>query len=290
LNRRTTLNKKILKEHLTAKYGNFELERLTGGYTNETFLLTSESQPPLVIKLANTFNKDIENEINCLKLTQATGVTPKIYDVIKTDDFQIIVMEYRDGRNGQSILDNNELERAKELFQSLGESLAKNIHSIKCKKDAGIRLCNLAELNLYLDFVPESLIRNSKEILQQINDSKEDWVLTHGDYGVHNVLYTESNTLTILDWEWAEWANPLTDISWVCWFTGFHYPEYAEVLNPLFLEEYKKHNPIHITSQSLKAYNVFKVWKILHKVEKAPREVQEEWVRRLKWTVETDIF
>jgi thiamine kinase-like enzyme len=286
----SSLNENIIKKHLYEKYGDFKLERLTGGYTNETFLLTSEAQTPLVIKLANTFNKDIENEINCLKLTQETGVTPKIDDVIKTDDIQIIVMEYKNGRNGQSILDTKELDRAKELYKSLGESLAKNIHSKRYIDTAGIKVSNYNELNINLDFVPEGLISSSKEILQHVKDSQEEWVLTHGDYGVHNVLFTESNTLTILDWEWAEWANPLTDISWVCWFTGLHYPAYAETLIPLFMDEYKKQSPIHLSSQALKAYSVYKVWKVLHKVQNAPIEVQTEWVRRLKWTVETELY
>ncbi|MCM3767641.1 phosphotransferase family protein [Neobacillus niacini] len=283
------MNEKIIKKHLNEKYGDFKLERLTGGYTNETFLLKSESQPPLVIKLAHSLNKDIENEINCLKLMQDTGVTPKIYDVINTDRFQIIVMEYRNGQNGQSILDSKEQERAEELYKRLGASLAKNIHSKIYEEALEIKASDFAELNLDLDFVPEDLIGTSKDILLRINDSQEEWVLTHGDYGVHNVLYTDSNTLTILDWEWAEWANPITDIAWVCWFTKLHFPEYAEVLNPLFMEEYKQHSPIHISPQSLKGYCVYKVWKVLHKVQHAPKEVQQEWIRRLRWTVETDL-
>jgi thiamine kinase-like enzyme len=284
------LAEKILKKHLKEKYGDFILVRLTGGYTNETFLLNG-IHPPLVVKVTNKFNEDIENEINCLNLTQGTGVTPKIYELIKTDAIQIIVMEYRKGINGQSILDNNDLKRTKELYKSLGESLAKFIHSRKYNfTSRGIKESNINGLNLNLDFVPEVLIKKSKEILQYINDVKEEWVLTHGDYGIHNVLYTTSNTLSVLDWEWAEWANPITDIAWVFWFTKLHYSKYADTLNLIFIEEYKINNPVHLSPEILRAYSVYKVWKVLNRVKNAPQAVQEEWIRRLKWTIETEIF
>jgi aminoglycoside phosphotransferase (APT) family kinase protein len=285
-----TLNEKVIKEHLKEKYGDFSLLRLTGGYTNETFLL-NDTLHPLVVKVANKSNEDIKNEINCLNLTQETGVTPKIYDVIETDTIQLIVMEYRKGINGQSFLDKKDLERTKELYKSLGTTLAKSIHVIKYNvTSSGIKTCNVNELSLSLDFVPESLIANSNELLQNINDTQEEWVLTHGDFGIHNVLYTDANILTVLDWEWSEWANPLTDIGWVCWFTKLHYPEYADLLNHIFINEYKVNNPIHLSPEVLRAYCIYKVWKVLHKVKKAPQEVQEEWIRRLKWTIETDIF
>jgi aminoglycoside phosphotransferase len=284
------LTEKVLKEYLKEKYGDFSLVRLTGGYTNETFLLNGRF-PPLVVKVANKFNEDIDTEITCLNLTQEIGVVPKIYDLIETEGHQIIVMEYKKGINGQSILDNNELERTRELYKSLGASLAKGIHSIKYNSNLrGMKEFTLNELSLSLDFVPDFLIAASMEILQNINDPKEEWVLTHGDYGIHNVLFTDTNILTVLDWEWSEWANPLTDIGWVCWFTKLHYPEYADSLNLIFIREYKINNPIHLSPEVLKAYCVYKVWKILHKVKKAPQEVQEEWIRRLKWTIETDIF
>jgi thiamine kinase-like enzyme len=284
------LTEQILKKHLTDKYGDFTPVRLTGGYTNETFILNG-TRPLLVVKVANSFNDDMQNEINCLSITEQTGVVPKVYDFIQANHVQITVMEYREGTNGQTILDNNDLERTKELYKSLGKSLSESIHSRKYNFTSnGIRECDLHELNLNLDFVPEILIQNSKEILGKINDTKEEWVLTHGDYGMHNVLYTANNSLTVLDWEWSEWANPFTDIGWVCWFTKLHYPEHANLLNSLFIEEYKSNTLVLLSSEKLKAYCVYKVWKVLNKVKNAPQEVQQEWIRRLKWTIETDVI
>ena len=239
-----TLDEKLLKKHLKSKYGDFVPIRLAGGYTNETFLLDG-IQPPVVAKVINSANEEIENEINFFKLTQETGINPKIYNVIKTDDIQIIVMEHRKGINGQTILDDEDFNIKKELYKRLGQTLASSIHSKKFHYvSCGVKECNLNEMNFNLDFVPDVLINNSKALLKNLHDRQDEWVLTHGDYGVHNVLCTDIYALTVLDLEWSEWANPLTDIGWVCWFTKLHYPQYAESLNQLFVDEYKKYNSV----------------------------------------------
>jgi serine/threonine protein kinase len=170
------LIEQLLKKHLIDKYGDFTPVRLTGGYTNETFLLNG-TRPPLVVKVANPINQDIQNEINCLNITQETGVVPKFYDLIQEHNVQITVMEYREGQNGQSILDNNDLERTKVLYKSLGKVLSECIHSRQYDFTSnGIKECDLQRLNLDLDFVPEILKQNSKEILGEINDTQEEWV------------------------------------------------------------------------------------------------------------------
>ncbi|MEH7440024.1 aminoglycoside phosphotransferase family protein [Neobacillus drentensis] len=280
----------IVKKHLREYYGDFTLVRLTGGYTNETFLLKG-IQSSLVVKVANTNNKHIENEISSLKIMQETEVVPRVYDLIETNHLKLVVMEYRQGLHGQSIIEKHDFETAKTLYKSLGETLANSIHiNIFPNTSKGIRESTVNVMNLNLDFVPEILISKSRDILQNINESKKDWVLTHGDYGVHNVLFSAESGLTVLDWEWSEWAHPLTDIIWVCWFTKLHYPEQADLLNQLFLEEYKKFNQVKLSPEKVKAYSLYKVWKVLHKVEQAPQAVQEEWIRRLKWTIDTELI
>lgn len=275
---------------LKEKYGDFTPVPLSGGYTNETFLLKGTT-PSVIAKLASLFNGDIQNEKNALLLLNEAGIGPKFYEFIETDENQITIMEFRLGQNGQSIMDHNEIKKTKELYKNLGTNLARNIHSIKydhiCR---GIRESNVHELNYDLDFVPETLIIKSKEFIHTIREIKTNWVLTHGDYGIHNVLYSDAQEVTAIDWEWAEWGNPLNDIAWVCWFTRLHYSESANVLNSLFTNEYIRNMSVDLSSKNLKAHCIYKVWKILSKVKNAPQEVQQEWLRRLAWTIETDIF
>jgi thiamine kinase-like enzyme len=284
------LTENMLKDLLMDKYGPFVPEQLKGGYTNETFLLHG-TNPLLVAKVTKGISDDFQNEINCLTLTEHLVSTPKFYDLFKVNDYHIAILEFREGINGQSIIDKNDMIQAKELYKYLGKSLAAQIHSVKYDdKINGLPKCNLNEIILEADFVPKNLIELSSEILRNVYDSKEEWVLTHGDYGVHNVLFDANQNLTILDWEWGEWANPLADISWVCWFTNLHYPNEADTLIPIFLTEYLKHNCVPLSVELLKGYCVYRVWKVIHRVRNASGETQAEWTRRLQWTIETDIF
>jgi thiamine kinase-like enzyme len=283
------LTEELIKQKLKEKYGDFTLVPLTGGYTNQTYLLEGIA-PLLVVKAGKSHNEDFQNEVNSLKIIKGNSV-PKIYELIELKTHQLIVMEYRSGKNGQSILDDLNIARAKKLYKELGESLAKDIHSLKYNQISyGVREYNLNPLQTNLGFIPSELFSISKDILKELTCSREEWVLNHGDYGPHNVLLTEDHQLTVLDWEWSEWGNPLSDIGWVCWFTSLHYPELSDTLIPFFIEGYLAVDSIKLSAKKLKAYCIYKVWKVLVRIEHAPIEVKQEWIRRLKWTIETDIF
>ncbi|MDZ5473613.1 phosphotransferase [Bacillus sp. 31A1R] len=282
------MNPLIIKE-LTSRYGSFTSVRLTGGYTNETFLLEG-IEPLRVAKVVSKNNSDFTNETRCLQRLEDTNITPKFYDLIECSNECISVMQYRKGTNGQVLLDQGEVELVTNLYQTLGEVLAGDIHTIKYSGGLGIKESNEQSLNLNLNFVPAELIEQSQKILSKIYDDKNEWVLTHGDFGIHNVLFSKEDGLTVLDWEWAEWGNPLNDISWVFWFTHLHYPDHAPELCEVFLKHYLEVSTISLDLSLLRAYSVYKVWKVLQKVESAPFEVQNEWVRRLEWTLKSKIF
>ena len=279
----------VLHKYLKEKYGNLNPTRLVGGYTNDTYLLNGTG-PRLVAKVGAFSNLDLKNEFYSLEISKGISVVPKVYEYINEDGVQILIMEHCEGVNGQSILDNNDLETTKRLYKVLGKTLSNSVHSLKFNPNLKpINQCSIKEINLDLDFVPEILIQHTRKILNNVDDNENDWVLTHGDYGIHNVLFTNDNSITILDWEWAEWGNPLMDLGWVCWFTKLHYPHHSAILNAIFTNEYKIHSSVELSSDKLKAYCLYKVWKILNKVTRAPEEVRQEWVRRLRWTLETDL-
>ncbi|WP_040951018.1 aminoglycoside phosphotransferase family protein [Gorillibacterium massiliense] len=280
-----------IAEKLKEIFGDINLVRLTGGYTNLTFLVEG-TNPLLVAKVVHLSNEDTMNEVNCLNFLQGTGVTPIIHDVVDISSMRIVLMDYKNGIHGQSILDSEDWERGTILYKGIGKLLALQIHTNDFNgNDKGIRKSNIAMLkdaDLDLDYVPVELTKQSKEILCRAELNEEQWVLTHGDYGSHNVLFETEHNVNILDWEWAEWGNPLNDIAWVCWFTKLHYSEKALLLITAFINEYISHYPLVISSEQLKACCVYKVWNILIRVSNAPVEVQNEWVRRLEWTIKTD--
>lgn len=57
----------------------------------------------------------------------------------------------------------------------------------------------LKDADLDLKYVPVELTKQSKEILCRAELNEEQWVLTHGDYGAHNVLVETENNVNILD-------------------------------------------------------------------------------------------
>jgi len=279
----------IITKELEFKYS-CRLVRLTGGYTHTTFLMEGTS-PLLVAKVSGSLDADLRNEISCLNFLKKSGITPIIHDVLDIADRCVVLMDYKPGLHGQSIIDSGQLEQAQLVYENLGRFLASHIHSHTYHADPyGIRQSNASLQKSKVDapFVPEKLIMQSNVILSGLNDNKQIWVLTHGDYGSHNVLFEEGSSFNVLDWEWAEWGNALNDVAWVCWFTKLHYAEIAVVLNKCFIDEYMSHNPISISPDQLKAYSVYKVWNVLDRVRHAAAEVQAEWVRRLEWTIQID--
>jgi thiamine kinase-like enzyme len=279
----------VMKE-LESKY-DCRLIRLTGGYTNHSFLMEG-TDPLLVAKISSVLNEDTLNEVHCLKLLKESGVSAIVHDVLEISNMRIILMDYKQGVKGQSILDTGDLELAQTLYKRLGHSLALQIHTKSFNSDRhGIRKSNTGQLKaskLEVEFVPDALVRQSSIILSDLDDSEHKWVLTHGDYGPHNILLEADKGLNILDWEWAEWGDPLNDVAWVLWFTKLHYSGVASILNNVFMEEYLLHNPMAISPQKLKACSVYKVWNILYRVLHSPADVQTEWVRRLEWTLNID--
>lgn len=155
------------------------------------------------------------------------------------------------------------------------------------KNAISIRLFDSSALDFSLDFVPEELRDASRRFLDRLPLTAEsDRVLTHGDFGIHNVLLTDEGEVTVLDWEWAEWADPRMDVAWCCWFTAFHYPHVSGTLNEAFLATYLAHNPMEITSNELKTYALYRIWVILSLIRSSSSDVKAEWVERLAWTLQ----
>lgn len=89
---------------------------------------------------------------------------------------------------------------------SVGQYLAVHIHS-KCfdSNEKGVRKSNAEQLKiseLDAEFIPAELVKQSNIELSGMDVTERKWVLTHGDYGPHNILIETDHRLNILDWEW----------------------------------------------------------------------------------------
>jgi thiamine kinase-like enzyme len=61
-------------------------------------------------------------------------------------------------------------------------------------------------------------------------------VITHGDFGPHNMLYDlDRNVVTaVLDWEFAHRGFPVEDLAWAEWIVRMHHPTIIGSLPALF--------------------------------------------------------
>lgn len=282
------MNKEI--KLLIKKYGDIRPLRLTGGFTNSTYLLQGTA-PPLVAKIANLSNQDIENERQALFFLKDSAITPKIVELISEEGTQIVISLFMRGQNGQSVLDTGDVHRSERLFRKMGLCLADDIHSHHYDGTRhNLRLGHLNRLPFPIDFVPEDLLMKCATILERLEPQTDEWVLTHGDFGSHNVLVENDSPLTVIDWEWAEWFHPVVDLAWVCWNTKLHYPEIADRLNRAFLEAYQSRKAIPVTPQTIKAYALYKLRNILMRMEYADQDTQEKWIHRLEWTLNSELI
>jgi len=279
------LNK--IKNHLRHIFGEVELKQLTGGYTNGVFLIEG-TNPAMVAKISDQQNNDGLNEYNSLYLLKNNNCAPNIYDVFEVDNSRILLIDYLPGVNAQSILDEGDTKKAEKVYELLGKELAIKIHNIKYQETT----TNLPIIKRHsgdyfkLDFIPRSLTVEAERILK-VKGSDEDNVLIHGDYGPHNALI-DNNAIHIIDWEWAGWGSPIQDVSWIIWFLKLHYPDRAQSLFLTFLNTYRKHSEIFITSELVRTYAISRVMNVLNKINNENTEVKKEWIRRLNWTLETD--
>ena len=141
LKENTSMLEEITRE-LQSRY-DCKLVRLSGGYTNITFLLEGTS-PLLVAKVTGLLYPDTLNEINSLNFLVKSGITPIIHDVPEIANMSIVLMEYRRGANGQLILDSGNLDQMKIIYKKLGQFLASQIHSKPLDaSDNGIRKSNI---------------------------------------------------------------------------------------------------------------------------------------------------
>jgi aminoglycoside phosphotransferase len=275
-----------VERFLEEKYG--AAGRLSGGYTNLAYKI--KTNPPLVAKIASLSNEDLLNEANALQVLHGKVPTPKYIDDHSLESSFILVTSYERGENGQSILDTGDMAKAEAVFKNMGLVLANLIHS-HAYTDGSLKLRKAKVLEpASLDFVPQPLVEKSRTFFPLLSTDMNEWVLSHGDYGSHNILFDSDGKITVIDWEWTEWFHPLVDIAWTLWNTKLHYPHMADRLNQAFLKAYQSVRPLAYTEPLIKAYVLYKIWHLLNRLHHADAAVQNNWVSRLDWTLRTNIL
>ncbi|MCL2400001.1 MAG: aminoglycoside phosphotransferase family protein [Defluviitaleaceae bacterium] len=272
----------MIYDILKMKYPDAELTKLEGGYTNSAVFLKNVASP-LIAKIYSKHG-NASSEIMALTMLNHKNFSPHIYDYFEHDSTWCVIMDYLDGSVGQRYLDSEDIKKSHEIYRLLGFHLAKDIHSICVDNNIKLPIIELENPNMHT-FVPADLL---DEINNVLNVSFPNTIsLVHGDFGPQNVII-QPESLKVVDWEFAGWGNPLYDIAWVVWFVHLHYPHLCKELCAIFLNEYRLHSDVKINKRIIKAFATSRVVFILSLISMDNIEGRKEWIKRLRWTLNTD--
>ena len=209
-----------------------EINRLSGGASQETWMLTIDGQKFVLRRSPGGASHDedsyalsLETEAQlllCLNARNAT--TPHIVYALTPDDGlgPGFVMKFISGETiPQKLLKAPEFEFARtQLAAQAGEALAK-IHATPISELPEIpRLGGYDQVVRYEDIYRQHAPRPVFELaIRWLKDNSPSEIapsLVHGDFRNGNLMVDESGLKSVLDWELAHIGDPREDIGWIC--------------------------------------------------------------------------
>jgi len=259
----------------------------TGGFSNLTAITTIGAQR-CVIKAATTPLKraDVRREATLLQLLHTSDLPiPRLLALVEDDAWTVAATGWLAGAHGLAVLERAP-EQLEALYHALGLLLA-NIHRTPVSAPTlapqlADRRCDalarLPALGL------ESALRAA--LLEGLEHSiwrTQPQGLTHGDAGLHNLLW-DGRITALLDWEWAGWGTQLLDLAWLYW--TIQWRRLPPALWHSFLAGYDAGPGLanSATPGEIRALVLGQIASILVRVHGQP-VVWEEWQRRLRWTI-----
>ena len=216
-----------------------ELERLSGGASQETYRITIDTQDgvrELAMRRAaggeegeiTAQHPGLAAEAKLMQVARAHGVPePEIYYVLQPEDGMGagFIMQWLEGvALGARIVKAPELDAIRpKLAHLFGETLAR-IHSIDLVA---------TQLDEHLQHLsPEEYVRQTWERYQALDtpqpmiDYTAQWLLAnlpanyspslvHNDYRNGNVMVNQDGIVAVLDWEVAHIGDPMRDLGWM---------------------------------------------------------------------------
>jgi aminoglycoside phosphotransferase (APT) family kinase protein len=257
-----------------------------GGFSNLTVGIDLCGMPA-IIKAATTPLKraDLRREARVLLALAGSGlpIAPLI-TILEDPDWTVVVLGMLPGENGLQRL-NDPPEALADLYRELATLLAR-VHAIDLLSMIGsdaIDLCLANRADVVAAALPAldlPLALHNALIggVARVGASTHARQLVHGDPGAHNILW-HGQISALLDWEWAGYGDPLTDIAWICWTLRFrHIPAN---IRDVFLRAYGHEHP---DSTVLRDLALAQIASILVRVADSPA-ARAEWLRRLEWTL-----
>jgi aminoglycoside phosphotransferase (APT) family kinase protein len=262
----------------------------TGGFSNLSAHVRVGGRP-CVVKAATAPAKraDLRREALVLALLRGRRLgAPAPVALAEDGDWSILVTRHRRGTPGQRLFDWP-APALEPPLHALGRSLAR-LHRLRLPPPDGAAQAGLllaeraAALAAALATLP--LPGALHDPLRAARAHQGQYAapprLVHGDPGLHNVLWAAPG-LTLLDWEFAGWGDPRTDLAWLAWTMRFRAlpPRCWQAL----LVGYGP-AALPIDEGALHTLALGQVASLLVRAAGGP--AWDEWLRRARWTLDLD--
>lgn len=226
-----------LEEQLHEIFGATEvtnLNRLSGGANRETWSFeasTKEKQHSLIMQIdrdgMDRLNGTCERESRILRIAKLNGVP--VPTVVASGFSEgsgsrsFSITEKMQGETiARKILRDSQWEHARgNLIHDMAKALAA-IHKIDRSQFEGIQLSDIRDPLSSLNSIYEALddphptfdfaFRWLKANQPKISES----TFVHGDFRLGNLLIDTSGLNAVLDWEIAQFGDPIQDLGWMC--------------------------------------------------------------------------
>ncbi|MCK1997929.1 aminoglycoside phosphotransferase family protein [Psychrobacillus psychrodurans] len=150
-----------------------------------------------IVKVFNDFLPDTESsyEANKQKFAHSCGLSvPKIFDVTTINGKQAIIMEFVKGKTIGNILSEN-MDQA-EYYMNISIDIQRKIHMIGADSLEPMSL----KLSRQIESAQQLDKRNKSALLQKMDTIIYKKRLCHGDFHMFNLIMSDNNLVTIIDW------------------------------------------------------------------------------------------
>jgi aminoglycoside phosphotransferase (APT) family kinase protein len=260
-----------------------------GGFSNLSLLATIGGAR-CAVKAAHVPTKraDLAREARVLALLAGRGVrAPALLAHAEGDGWSVLVTRRRPGTPGLRLYAQPP-QTLEAPLRALGAALGR-LHRLDLPPpadagDAGLLAARRAQaLAGDLDAlpVPSTLREQLAAALRHPAWRPASARLTHGDAGLHNILWGQ-RTFTLLDWELAGWGDSRLDLAWAAWTLRFRGlpPACWEAL----LAGYRANGgPAELDEEAARALALGQVAGLL--ARSAGGGAWGEWLRRAEWSL-----
>lgn len=151
-------------------------------------------------KVIKVFNKHLPHtesiyEAHKQKYAHSCGLSvPQIYDVTTINGKQAIIMEYINGRTMYEIVSEN--INLAEHYMNVSVHVQQNIHSIVPQSIEPMSV----KLSRQIKTAQPLNSRQKSALLEKLNAMTYEKRLCHGDFHMFNLIMSDDNKVTIIDW------------------------------------------------------------------------------------------